>query len=1064
MKKHISIILFLFLAFLTSKAGVIHSFEDGLVPTSFTTKTGSLKIQTSKAKLGTKSLHWDWVAGDTLIASPAYMNTSSIKTNGGITVWIYNENPTNQPLNMWFLEFSNSTTRKCKLEVKLNFKGWRRVTARFRQDMGHPGYTLRSMKWAAPSAGFGSIYIDYLEFVDDVSWERMSDLQYKVNNPSDLDDFFGIYNAIPFSPPAITVSEAQRNGITTINSRLKDWHLGSGNYSGDALVISRTNSFNSYVTNARNRISQLSLTTLPDETVQGGGLFPMDFYNQTIEGEAVKTFREISERYMFQLAYDAVKNNNVASKDLVSKIFDWYYDQGWAAGSALGTLRFEMLRSSGFYHSAYIFKDLLSEAQAVRIRAALKWFTMYGKIYQTHEYKGENADEIRTLLLPKLFTVLSLDNESEKVVALQKYVQYANNALSLAGGYLDCIKPDYSGYHHRGVYYNAYFPDALYAATLVYYTLADTPFALSTRTFENLKNALLTFQFVSSGYSVQAGTTGRFPTQTQVLEKLLPAFAYLALSTPHPDAELTAAFKALWKPTEEPVKSFISRVTSDIAFKNTIGEVEKLVELAEKGTAISPFVPTGTKVLPYAGMFMSRKSNWTVSMKGYSKYIWDFESSSSENLYGRYLSYGQIQFSKLNSNINSSQPADSEWDWSHIPGTTAKYLTKQELTTTLQRNFSDDPFLGGVAFDENTAVFSNSLHDNTFDKNFYAKKSIFQFDSIFYLMGTGIKNTDSQHEVHTTLFQNKKITSTDNIVVNGNTISSNQSDLQNPVMVDNYGTAYILKDEKTTINFSNNLITVYINHGSTPENGSYGYLMIPEASQTTISALSGNFDTYLKVLKQDQNVHAVYYEPSKTFAAAIFNATNAIKLNKIERVNIPMVLVAKEKNDTLLIAFSDPDMHRPSATDIGTLTTSAIVAESQPSTVKIELIGEYEQFESSVSGITNSIENGRTIIEFSNAKDGTTYFVSLKKKVISDVDETIENSFSINKIAEFEYKVNSFLSENYKLRLIDSSGKMIINKTDLSGNNIFSTKIFPNGVYILDIISNKKKWTKKIIK
>ncbi len=1067
MKKHISIILFLLLVLSTVHAGVIHSFEDGVIPTSFKIKTGSLKIQSNKAKLGTKSLQWDWVAGDSLIAAPAYMNTSSIKPSGGITVWIYNENPTNQPLNMWFLEFVNSTTRKCNLKVNLNFKGWRRVTARFRQDMGHPGYTLRSMKWAAPTSGSGSIYIDYLEFVDDVSWERMSDLQYKVNNPSELDDFLGIYSAIPSTTPSITVTETQRNGIATIHSRLNDWHLGTGNYSANPQVISRTNSFNNYVNFARNRISQLPLTTLPDGTVLGGGLYPLDFYGQNIDDEAVKTFREINERYLFQLAYDAVKNNNTTSKDVVSKIFDWYYDQGWAAGSALGTLRFEMLRSSGFYHSAYIFRDLLTEEQFERINAAQKWFTMYGKIYQTPQYNGENADEIRTLLLPKLFTALSLKNESEKVTALQKFAQYADNALSIAGGYLDCIKPDYSGYHHRGVYYNAYFPDALYAATLVYYTLADTPFALSQTTFENLKNSLLTFQFVSSDYSVQAGTTGRFPNQTQILEKILPAFAYLALSTSQPDEELTAAFKALWKPTEEPVKSFISRVTSDITFKNTIGEVEKMVELAEKSTAINPSVPTGTKVLPYAGMFMSRKPTWTISMKGYSKYIWDFESSASENLYGRYMSYGHIHFSKLNSNITSFQPSDTEWDWSHIPGTTAKYLTKQELNANItgkQRNFSDDPFLGGVAFDENMAVFSNSLHDNTFDKNFYAKKSIFQFDSIFYIMGSGIKNTDNQYEVHTTLFQNKKITSADNITLNGNTVTSNQSNLQNPVLIDNYGTAYILKAGNTSVNFGNSLITAFINHGTTVSGGTYGYLMIPNASQNSVSALSNNFDAYLKTLRQDENAHIVYYEPSKTMAASIFNATHPINLNKVEKVNIPMILVTKDLGDTLQLAFSDPDMHRPSASNIGALTPTAVAAESQPSAVKIELTGEYDKVESSVPDITSRIENGKTIIEFSNAKDGKTYFISLKKKELSGVDEIQDTSFLIKKFADFAYKISTTHSANFSIKLFDPTGKTLFHKQNLSDEYILSLRDFPSGIYMLQASNNDRKLIKKIIR
>ena len=112
MKKHCLFILScLLLTFFTTNAGVIYSFEDGVIPGDFKAKNGELTIQQQKAKLGTKSLQWNWVAGDSLIASPASMRTPSIQTGGGITVWIYNENPTNQPLTMWFYEFANSTTK-----------------------------------------------------------------------------------------------------------------------------------------------------------------------------------------------------------------------------------------------------------------------------------------------------------------------------------------------------------------------------------------------------------------------------------------------------------------------------------------------------------------------------------------------------------------------------------------------------------------------------------------------------------------------------------------------------------------------------------------------------------------------------------------------------------------------------------------------------------------------------------------------------------------------------------------------------------------------------------------
>lgn len=168
MRKTINIKIFLYSLLLliiscnTIQAGTIYSFEDGMVPAVFKAKRGVLSVSSQRAKLGSRSLRWNWIANDTLVAAPLSMNTSSIQANGGITVWVYNENPSNQKLVLWFYEYEFSTTRRCSLEVSLNFKGWRCIWARFRADMGHTGYTLRSMKWESPKSGSGTLYIDYL--------------------------------------------------------------------------------------------------------------------------------------------------------------------------------------------------------------------------------------------------------------------------------------------------------------------------------------------------------------------------------------------------------------------------------------------------------------------------------------------------------------------------------------------------------------------------------------------------------------------------------------------------------------------------------------------------------------------------------------------------------------------------------------------------------------------------------------------------------------------------------------------------------------------------------------
>ena len=1063
MKIHIIFLLsLLLLCNLHSEAGTIYSFEDGLVPSVFKARKGSLTVNSVKAKLGTRSLQWNWVAGDTLVAAPATMNTSSIQVNGGINAWIYNENPSNQKLILWFYEYETSTIRRCSLQVQLNFKGWRCIWARFRADMGHQGYTLRSMKWESPKTGSGTILLDYLEFVNEVSWERISDMQYTVNNVSpELEDFTAIRNTSAPPSPAI-VTEAQRTAVQTICKRLDEWHLGSGKYESNSIMISRKNAINSYVQSALNKTGEIVLTTLPDGTVKGEGLFPMDFYGVTVDGIATKTFREINEKYLIQLAYDALKNNKSVSRDLVLKIFDWYYDQGWADGSALGRLRFEMLRSAGFFHAAYMMRNTLTNSQFEKVMGAMNWYSMFGKVYETPVDKGASSDQIRTLLLPKLFYAISMKDELQQVVALESLVKYANNALTPAPGYLDCIKPDYSGYHHRGPYFNAYYPDALYAGSLLCYLLSGTTYALSDETYNHLKNALLTFGFICAGFDTPGAITGRFPAQTELLDQMLPAFAYVSLSRPTPDPELTAFFKSKWKPTVEPLKTYISKARTDIAFKSSPGEVEKMIELAASDIPAAPEL-IGSKYLPYSGLLVSRQPDRVISVKGFSKYIWDFESSSTENLYGRYLSHGHLELSRLSQDIKSYRPSNAAWDWSHIPGTTVKYLTKTELnsqnTPDLYRNFSDEPFLGGIAFNKKVSVFANILHDNTFDTGFSARKSVFQFDSIYTCLGSGIKNSDRNYFVHTTLFQNQLINSDDAVSVNGNTIRTSVSGISNPVLKDNYGNAYIVKDGTVTLDFSTSFISGFINHGRVLSAGQYAYQIVTGVSDIDLNVVTSTENPPVRIVRNDELAQIVTNQAGKTTAAVIYDPSVVINTNQLNKVNIPCIVVMQQRGDTLELSFTDPDMHRPGAANISLLSLSDIRTEGEFSTLQIDLNGDYKPF-SGEDGITVfSEKEGITSVRCTQMKDGKTFRALLHSTSTAlQQPESGENSvFRIFNTGNSSYRVEVINNTIFDYRIFDIAGNQKTGKKNLQAPETINLSSLPVGVYILKLKSEKQE-------
>ena len=251
----------------------------------------------------------------------------------------------------------------------------------------------------------------------------------------------------------------------------------------------------------------------------------------------------MNEAAMIPLAIDWRRNGQTSSRDAVLKLFDWYNDQGWADGSGLGTLRFEKLRSCGYFHALFMLRNDLGSARKTRELNTLRWLSLYGQAIAPFDSVAETADDLRCLAFAKLTYALMQPDSLQRHAAMQIFRDYCNNTFAPHGGYLETFKNDYSGYHHRGTYFGAYYPQALYVGAFVYYLLHGTPYALSDTVYNQIKQQLLTFRTVASLYDVPVATCGRFPTGTSILHELLGAFAYMGQSKDIQDPELIAAFK-----------------------------------------------------------------------------------------------------------------------------------------------------------------------------------------------------------------------------------------------------------------------------------------------------------------------------------------------------------------------------------------------------------------------------------------------------------------------------------------------------------------------------------------
>ena len=221
------------------------------------------------------------------------------------------------------------------------------------------------------------------------------------------------------------------------------------------------------------------------------------------------------------------------------------------------------------------------------------------------------------------------------------------------------------------------------------YLLHDTPYALSAETLHNLKRGLLTYRFFCAGLCVPAGTAGRFPLGQEVLQELLPAFSYAAYAFPEPDADLLAAVKRLLRDYPAQVGKVLDQVDSDLSYTATVGEAE-LLERAWQSPVKAEEAPCGALFMPYSGLLVVRNSDIHFNVKGFGKYIWDFESSDTENLAGRYLSNGQVEYFDLRNGVKSFNPQSEDFDWSLIPGTTSILLPYDVLKEKKHRKgFSD---------------------------------------------------------------------------------------------------------------------------------------------------------------------------------------------------------------------------------------------------------------------------------------------------------------------------------------------------------------------------------------
>ncbi len=1009
-----------------NKGGVvehIQSFEDK-VPDNWKVLTGELEVSGKHYKHNKNSLKWHWKKGDKLtVTNEANMVMAGQTENGGIIAWVYNEKPIDDKLtvNLGTKEQISSGNPLYTFDFHLNFEGWRALWIDFKDDAvnevfkGERVGDIEQMEIVAPtSAKEGELYFDLVEFVNNLHWCRAQDYQIPIQRANSNGGLGGtwergyyyINQKSKFPLEALTKEQVQ--GFDLIEKRLDKWVYGTEKYGDQVPMKIRTEALDKYIAEGIKEYEDLEITRHEDGSITGVPLFA----SRSPYIKMGKQFgSEVSTEIFLPLVFDYKLNGNMDSFKKLMDLFDYYYDQGWAEGSGLGTLDHETNRSSGYFVAVYLMREELKETGRYdREIGAMNWYTDFGKVYGEYkvDYTETTADEMRTHFLYRLLYVLAMEDSPEKVQAMKGYIDWVESALEITPNFGGTIKPDYTGFHHRGIYANAYSPNGYHLAAFIHYLLHGTVFEIEQEAQENLKGALITSDVMSKDYNLPQSLTGRFPKQTAINNQILPAYVYMALSG-NPttgeviDQDMAGIFMRLWRPESSYLKDRFNKCRAGISYIDTLGGLELMLELADKGIEAGEEAQ-GFFVKPYGGLTIHRNEGWMVANKGWSQYVWDYESGGEkkENAFGRYVAYGSLQIMANENPKQDGYDVENGWDWNRVPGATTKHLPLDLLISDTNnyahRTFSDQTFLGGVSSEGKNGMFSMMLHDTQYDTSFYANKSSFYFDDEIICLGSGIKNNDKEHNTETTLFQsnlnnNKELPFYLNSTkpITQYPYEKTLSKAESAWMMDPYGNGYyipnaesvhikrdkqISRDELDKRDTTGEYTTAWIDHGKAPQDENYEYVIkvqtTPEEMQKYVAKQE------YEVLQQDDNAHILKHNKYATTAYAIFNEKQEIKHGILTATDTPIIVMVKEKGQQeVVLSMSDPDLRLPKLPN-QTMDEDVATTNSVMKTATITLEGNWKLKEKHSDVRIIKTKGNQTIIEF-DCVDGETKEVVLKR-------------------------------------------------------------------------------------
>ena len=870
-------------------ANGVMSFEDGTAP-AVCSKGSELSVTDEHAKLGNQSLKWDWkksgayisINGDIpyLPENPDPKETSV----ASFVFWMYSPEKIEGEMKFAFLKEGKEC---CHFTYKLGFQGWRGSWVGFDRDMqGKPEIGMDEVRIYAPEGiRRGSLLFDGIitSSFQDVRYHT-PDWQAPFINEKTTIHWLILNNSWKLSldiPQKSTISDKEIQEIKTVKDRFIH------------LVTEKVKSYT--LKEARKMYESYNISFNADGTITGKPIYFIrygeTFLNLGIP-DAKKTFgangqllKDLNDK-MLRLAVTIMRCEDGEQKQELKEMYinltKHLLDQGFAAGSGLGTLHHLGYSMRNFYTGPVIMQEHLKEAGLDQdIQQAMEWFSGVGEIKTAPAELGMDIDAFNTSLMGRVASLLMLQDTPYKYAYMQALSRWIDNGMKHTEGLKPCFKTDGSVVHHRKSY-PAYATGGFTGAVNAVWMLSKTSFAVSEESHRNLKDALLAMRFYC-------------------YDRIFP----LAMSGRHPDGKgalIPAHYSQLAKAGGPDGKEAIDTDLAS-AYMRLVPESKEFIKEGIKAES----TPQGTAYYGFNCSLSHRYGDHLATIAGHSRYLWAAEIYQQANHYGRYLTHGSMDLGHFSMH---------GWDWCHIPGTTAAVLPMEDMKANVlnvdefsgyeEMLLSDEWFAGGVTHKAANGAYAMKLHEHDkYNGTLKARKSFFAIENRIICLGSDIENGLEGAPVHTTLFQNSlEGVDTDNL--------TSSLDREKGMVIDNNGVVYIVKNadihyfaglqkslhEESDKPTEGKFETAYINHGDIVKDGRYEYVVIlPDAAAEAEASYN--------VIRHDSQAHCIKDSKTGIVAAAVFEEG---VVDEIVACSTPAMLMYSIDGSEMTLSVANPDL------------------------------------------------------------------------------------------------------------------------------------------------------------